>query len=91
MCPNLAQELLLAGTNSVGTTRPDRLNTPEELKPKSKKFNKGDSDYRRKGGVLCVRWKDKRDVLMLTTVHQPTMKTVTTRTKVKEKPFNMLH
>ena len=33
MCPTLAEDLLLEGTNSVGTTRANRRGMPEELKP----------------------------------------------------------
>ena len=44
-------------------------------------------DYRRKGQILCVRWKDKRDVNMLTTVHLPDMRRVCTRAQgEKQKP-----
>ena len=85
-CPRLAQELLLEGTNSLGTSRFDRLDTPGELKTGAQVFTAGQMDFRRKGGVLCVRWKDKRDILMLTTVHLPQMKRVLTRTGEKEKP-----
>ena len=85
-CPNLARDLLLEGTNSVGTSRFDRLDTPVELKTSSQVFTAGQMDYRRKGGVLCVRWKDKPDILMLTTTHLPEMQRVVTRTGEKQKP-----
>ena len=85
-CPNLAADLLLEGTNSVGTTRANRKNVPTQLKVSAGAFTTGQIDYRRKGGVLCVRWKDKRDILMLTTKHLPDTRNVTTRTGVKVKP-----
>ena len=84
-CPNLAQDLLLEGTNSVGTSSFYRLGTPAELKVNAQAFTPGQMDYRRKG-VLCVRWKDKRDLLILTTVHQPVMQRVITREGEKVKP-----
>ena len=50
-------------------------------------FRQGQMDYRRKGQLLCVRWKDKRDINMLTTKHLPTMRTVATGTEPnKQKP-----
>ena len=86
MCPDLASELLLEGTSSCGTTRSNRKNVPDALKVSAQKFTTGQMDYRRKGGVLCVRWKDKRDILMLSTKHNPDMTEVRTRTGPKQKP-----
>ena len=86
MCPDLASQLLLEGTNSCGTTRANRKNIPVALKVSAQAFTAGQMDYRRKGGVLCVRWKDKRDILMLTTKHNPDMREVRTRTGAKQKP-----
>ena len=84
MCPNLAFDLLLENTNSVGTTRANRVGMPKELVEGP--FRPGQMDYRRRGQVLCVRWKDKRDVNMLTATHLPTMKEVVTRAERKQKP-----
>ena len=44
-CPNLARDLLLEGTNSVGTSRFARLYTPVELKASSQVFTIGQMDY----------------------------------------------
>ena len=43
-------------------------------------------EYRRKGQVLCLHWKDKRDVYMITTKHLPVMREAVTRTERKQKP-----
>ena len=84
MCPNLAFDLLLENTNSVGTVRANRIGMPKPLVEGN--FRTGQMDFRRKGQVLCVRWKDKRDVNMLTTKHLPNMREVVTRVERKQKP-----
>ena len=85
MCPKLAQDLLLENTNSVGTVRSNRIGMPHDLTQGA--FVQGQMDYRRKGQLLCVRWKDKRDIHMLTTVHHPVMRRVRTRAEgEKQKP-----
>lgn len=55
------------------------------------KMKQGDMDYRRKNDVLRVRWKDKRDVFLLTTKHLPAMKEVRSRTERNLKPVCVVH
>ena len=52
--------------------------TPSALKPKSKiKLTTGQCIFRQKENLLAVRYFDKRDVYMLSTIHDATMLTLT--------------
>ena len=65
---HLAHQLLERSTHLVGTLRSNRkLNPPDVVKAKLKK----DEIVARESntGVVILKWKDKRDVLMLSTVH----------------------
>ncbi|GFS13164.1 PiggyBac transposable element-derived protein 4 [Elysia marginata] len=85
-CPELTTRLLALKTMSVGTVRSNCKGLPKDLVKETLKT--GDIVYRRKGPMVALRWKDKQDVTLLTTVHNPTRKvTVTTRSQVKEKPL----
>ena len=84
MCPVLASELILENTNCIGTTRSNRVDFPRELRATN--YRLGQMEYRRKGQVLCLHWKDKRDVYMITTKHLPVMREAVTRTERKQKP-----
>jgi hypothetical protein len=82
---HLAHQLLEHSTYLVGTLRINRgLNPPDAVKAK---LNKNEvialeSDM----GVVVLKWKDKRDVLMLSTMHGEDTKAVETRKGVVEKP-----
>lgn len=84
-CPELSEKLLEKGPMTVGTVRSNRKGKPQDLK--TVKMKTGESVYRRKGNIAVVKWKDKREVSVITTVHDPT-KTVDlqTRTQIKRKP-----
>ena len=34
---------------------------------------KGDCVFRRNGPILCLKWREKKDVTMLTTIHEAVM------------------
>ncbi|GFO17988.1 PiggyBac transposable element-derived protein 4 [Plakobranchus ocellatus] len=71
---------------TFGTVRGNRRGLPKDLSKVNLKT--GDVAYWRKGDVVALKWKDKRDVTLLTTIHDPREKvTVTTRSQVKEKPL----
>ncbi|KAI2644801.1 PiggyBac transposable element-derived protein 4 [Labeo rohita] len=63
--PTLFQHLLSLGTGACGTVRPNRKGMPTF----TKKMTKGEVDFRENGSQLAVKWHDKRDVHVLTTVH----------------------
>ncbi|XP_038056346.1 piggyBac transposable element-derived protein 4-like [Patiria miniata] len=65
-CINLLRKDIL----SCGTVRVNRIGFPKELKPKPReKFEKGSMEFRKCGNLTAVRWKDKRDVTALSTIH----------------------
>lgn len=82
---HLAHQLLERSTYLVGTLRSNRkLNPPDVVKAKLKKNEviAQESDT----GVVVLKWKDKRDVLMLSTIHGEDTTAVETRKGVAHKP-----
>lgn len=64
----LAKQLLSRRTHSVGTLRKNRKDLPKEVV--SAKLKKGEIMGREnEDGIVVSKWKDKRDVLMLSTYH----------------------
>lgn len=64
----LAKQLLSRKTHSVGTLRKNRKYLPKEVV--SAKLKKGEIIGREnEDGIVVSKWKDKRDVLMLSTYH----------------------
>jgi len=63
----LLQSLSRKKTYACGTLRTNRGKLPKEFV--SEKLEFGDSKYRATGDVLAVHWKDKRDVFVLSTIH----------------------
>lgn len=74
--PKLYDDLYAQQTMTVGTARLNRKNMPVALK--NANLKKGEVIYRQKGNLLALKWKDKRDVTMLSTVHKATF-TITNR------------
>ncbi|GFO33866.1 PiggyBac transposable element-derived protein 4 [Plakobranchus ocellatus] len=50
----------------------------------------GDFDFRRKGQLVAARWFDKREVVTLSTIHQPPLTETIGRYEVKEKPLAVI-
>jgi hypothetical protein len=69
--PDLFDDLLGRKINSCGTVRSDRRGLPPDIRQKSLKLKKGDVVTRVKGHLSVVRWKDKRDVYVLSNIHPP--------------------
>jgi len=44
---------------------------PKDLKPKTLRLKRGDIWVRTRGDLTAVTWKDKRDVCLLTNIHDP--------------------
>jgi Transposase IS4 len=63
----LAQQLLSRKTYLCGTLRKNRKHLPEAVV--SAKLKENDVVARRSGEIVVSKWKDKRDVLMLSTIH----------------------
>ena len=68
--PYLFDHLAAEGTMSVGTVRLNRKEMPKALKIKLKR---DEAIYRQRDNLLAMKWVDKRDVAMLSTVHTNTM------------------
>ena len=54
---------------ACGTARSNRKGLPKSV-TKAKLKRKGDCVFRRNGPLLCLKWREKKDVLMLTTIHE---------------------
>jgi Transposase IS4/DDE_Tnp_1-like zinc-ribbon len=76
--PELFNVLLSRSTDAYGTVRPNRKGMPSEMK--RKKINAGEMIAWRKDKLLAFKWKDKRDVHILSTVHGSTMDQLRSRT-----------
>ncbi|KAL1274517.1 hypothetical protein QQF64_027331 [Cirrhinus molitorella] len=63
--PTLFQHLLSLGTGACGTVCSNRKGMPVF----TCKMTKGEVDFTENGSQLAVKWHDKRDVHVLTTVH----------------------
>ncbi|XP_050301083.1 piggyBac transposable element-derived protein 4-like [Anthonomus grandis grandis] len=69
---HLAHQLLEHSTHLVGTLRSNRKLNPQEVI--QAKLNKNDTISRESNtGVVVLKWKDKRDVLTLSTIHDNRM------------------
>lgn len=65
---DLAKKLLRRKTNLVGTVRRNRRGLPKVVT--ETKIKRGDLVARQnQDGILVLKWRDKRDVLMLSTLH----------------------
>jgi len=47
------------------------MGMPKYLKPKTLRLKRGDIRVRTRGDLTAVVWKDKRDVCLLTNIHNP--------------------
>ena len=70
--PELFLELHYLETFACGTVRGGRKNLPKAV-TKVKLKKKGDCVFRRNGTLLCLKWRRKKDVTMLTTIHETVM------------------
>jgi len=69
--PDLYDELAQKKILCVGTVRPHRKNMPKDFTPKTLRLKRGDIRVSTRGDLLAVDWKDKRDVRLLTNIHDP--------------------
>ena len=54
-----------------GMVRLHRKGMPKDLKPETLRLKRGDIRVRTRGDLMAVVWKDKRDVCLLTNIHDP--------------------
>lgn len=81
---DLAQKLLARGTHMVGTLRANRKGNPPNVVVK--KLKKGEVVAQQKDGVMVLKWKDKRDLLMISTKHDASCIDVPKRGLIQRKP-----
>ena len=62
----------------IGTVRINRKGLPKAVVSKNVKLKKGESVFRRKGNILCLKWCDKRMVTLISSIHQAVETTVKT-------------
>lgn len=68
--PDLAKYLLTEKTDMCGTVRKNRRGMPVF----TEKLNKGDVEAKHTQEMLALKWRDKRDVCMLSTFHKNEVK-----------------
>lgn len=82
---DLARKLLASQTHLVGTLRRNRRGLPSpvvQVKLKVDEFSAKESE----DGITVMKWRDKRDVLLLSTKHSVGFKRTTNKGKEKIKP-----
>lgn len=82
--PQLADLLIGKKTDVYGTLRVSRKEVPKELK--NKKLKKGEIIGFQRGKVAVMKWKDKKDVFLISTIHSISKVEIETRRGRTEKP-----
>ena len=75
--PELYDVLLQNRTDAYGTVRPNRRDMPSFFA--KKKLKTGEMVAWQKGKMMAMRWRDKKDVCLLSTVHTTSTATVHTK------------
>jgi len=75
--PELLDILIRNKTDAYGTVRSNRRNLPSDFT--RDKLKKGEVRAWQKGKMLALRWRDKKDICLLSTVHNATSSTVKTK------------
>ena len=78
--PALFQHLLLNDTLACGTLRSVRAKFPSSFT--SEKLDRGETRFLTKDHILALRFRDKKDIYFLSTIHKPSL--VSTRKRNKE-------
>ncbi|XP_018572737.1 piggyBac transposable element-derived protein 4-like [Anoplophora glabripennis] len=86
---DLANKLLDRNTHLLGTLRSNRRGNPKDVI--QKKLKRGDIIAKENArGITIMKWKDKRDVLLLSTKHTDQMLDIHVRGETKRKPQAVL-
>lgn len=80
----LAQKLCTCKTDIIGTMRQQRLDVPSDIK--TTLLKKGQYIARYNNKIMLLKWRDKRDVLLLSTIHSTNMMKKEKRDVVTMKP-----
>lgn len=85
---SLSNKLIGRRTHVTGTLRSNRRGNPQEII--KSKLKKGEHKWRRNGSVYVSKWRDKREVLCITTKYHPRLTNVKNRYgTVKVKPIEI--
>ncbi|XP_068103444.1 piggyBac transposable element-derived protein 4-like [Hyperolius riggenbachi] len=76
--------LYASETPACGTVRPNRKAMPQQVL--HKKLQKGESFSLRSNELLALKYRDKRDVLMLSTIHTEATVTTVSQGETQKKP-----
>ena len=82
--PELADILVSNNTDIYGTLRLNQKELPVGMK--QEKLRKGEISAYTRGKLLALKWKDKKDVSLLSSIHNAEMVDVATRTGNIKKP-----
>ena len=82
--PTLFISLRKVGIGACGTLRCNKRGTPNEIKRPATKMSKGDIITAASDGILFLKWKDKREVTILTTIHDNS--TISKRRRTRSAP-----
>lgn len=86
----LASELLRRDTYCTGTMRIDRKHLPLDVK--TAKLQKGELIGRYSEGVMIGKWRDKRQVLYISTEFENDMgESINKRNQIRQKPVPIIH
>ena len=80
--PALFRELQQNGFGACGTTRRDRRGIPSSVR--DAKLQRGETISSTDDGILSLKWRDKRDVTMLSTYHDDSMVTKNRRSRTAQ-------
>lgn len=80
----MAELLCQNNTDIVGTMRINRVGIPSEIKPK--KLQKNEHIVRYKAKLMVFKWRDKKDVLMLSSIHNDEKTMIEKRGRKEDKP-----
>ena len=86
--PKLVDTLCTRTTDVVGTMRTNRKEFPDFAKRARLKKGVTVTAFRKKQTIM--KWKDKRDVVLVSTFHDDSMENVTTRQGVTQTPSVVL-
>jgi hypothetical protein len=67
--PELFDDLAKKQIYCCGTVRPNRRGMPQDLAPTTAKLKRGDIRVRTRADLTAILWRDKRDICMLTNIH----------------------
>lgn len=85
----LCSYLLDRKTHLVGTLRANRKKLPTKVI--KTKLQRGGYIWQRRGNILVLKWKDKRDVLAISTKHKANIKKITNKRGVEKEKPELIH